>query len=215
MRFAEFLLEMRFAEVLGYIAAFLVFLTFSMKTMIPLRIVGICSNAFFIAYGYLNPAYPLLVLHTALLPLNILRLWQMFALVRQIGDATKGDLNMDWLKPFTSNQSVRAGDILFRKGERADAMYFVISGEFRVPELKVPIGPGQVIGELGLLAPNQIRTQSMECVKDADILRITYDQVRQLYFQNPEFGFYFLQLTSRRLFENVERLEKRLADKSA
>ena len=65
-----------------------------------------------------------------------------------------------------------------------------------------------------MLAPDQIRTQSMECVKDADVLRITYDQVRQLYFQNPKFGFYFLQLTSRRLFENVERLEKRLADKS-
>ena len=204
---------MTFAEVLGYIAAFLVFLTFSMKTMIPLRIVGICSNVFFIAYGYLNPAYPLLVLHTALLPLNTLRLWQMFALVRQIGDATKGDLNMDWLKPFTTSQSIKAGDALFKKGEKADTMYFVVSGEFRIPELKVPIGPGQVIGELGLLAPDQIRTQSMECVKDADVLRITYDQVKQLYFQNPKFGFYFRQLTSRRLFENVERLEKRLADK--
>ena len=55
----------------------------------------------------------------------------------------------------------------------------------------------------------------MECVKDADVLRITYDQVKQLYFQNPKFGFYFLQLTSRRLFENIARLEKRLAEKSA
>ena len=86
---------MRFADVLGYTAAFLVFLTFSMKTMIPLRIVGICSNIFFIAYGYLGPAYPLFVLHIALLPLNIFRLRQMLMLVRQVGDATKGDLNMD------------------------------------------------------------------------------------------------------------------------
>jgi len=39
--------------------------------------------------------------------------------------------------------------------------------------------------------------------------------VKQLYFQNPKFGFYFLQLTSRRLFENVARLEKRLAEKGA
>ena len=56
---------MRLAEVIGYAAAFLVFLTFSMKTMVPLRVVGITSNLFFIAYGYLNPAYPLLVLHCA------------------------------------------------------------------------------------------------------------------------------------------------------
>ena len=44
-------MNVTFPDLLGYIAAFLVFLTFSMKTMVPLRIVGICSNVFFIAYG--------------------------------------------------------------------------------------------------------------------------------------------------------------------
>jgi CRP/FNR family cyclic AMP-dependent transcriptional regulator len=208
-------MHLPFADALGYIAAFLVFLTFSMKTMIPLRIVGICSNVFFIAYGYLAPAYPLFVLHIALLPLNLFRLREMLTLVRQVGDATAGDLNMDWLKPFTSKRTVQAGEVLFRKGDKADAMYFVVSGEFKVTELGIPIGSGQVLGELGLLAPDQIRTQTIECIKEADLLRITYDQVRQLYFQNPKFGFYFLQLTSRRLFENIARLEKRLAEKGA
>ena len=208
-------MHLTFADTLGYIAAFLVFLTFSMKTMVPLRIVGICSNVFFIAYGYLAPAYPLFVLHIALLPLNLFRLREMLTLVRQVGDATAGDLNMDWLKPFTTKQTAKAGEVLFRKGDKADAMYFVVSGEFKVTELGIPIGSGQVLGELGLLAPDQIRTQTIECVKEADLLRITYDQVRQLYFQNPKFGFYFLQLTSRRLFENIARLEKRLAEKGA
>ena len=208
-------MNVTFPDLLGYTAAFLVFLTFSMKTMVPLRIVGICSNVFFIAYGYLAPAYPLFVLHIALLPLNIFRLRQMLALVRQIGDATKGDLNMDWLKPFTTKRTVKAGDFLFRKTDKADAMYFVISGEFRIPDLGVSIGPGEVIGELGLLDPNRARTQTVQCVTDAEILRVSYDQVKQLYFQNPKFGFYFLQLTSRRLFENVARLEQRLAEKEA
>jgi len=208
-------MSVTFADALGYIAASLVFLTFSMKTMIPLRIVGICSNVFFIAYGYLSPAYPLLVLHIALLPLNVFRLQQMLTLVRQVGAATQGDLNMEWLKPFTSKQTAKAGDVLFRRGDKADSMYFVVSGEFKVMELGIPIGPGQVLGELGLLAPDQIRTQTIECIKNADTLRITYDQVRQLYFQNPKFGFYFLQLTSRRLFENIAQLEKRLAEKGA
>jgi CRP/FNR family cyclic AMP-dependent transcriptional regulator len=206
-------MHVTFADTLGYIAAFLVFLTFSMKTMVPLRIVGICSNVFFIAYGWLAPAYPLFFLHIALLPLNIFRLQQMLTLVRQVGAAAAGDLNMDWLKPFTSKQTIKAGEILFRKADKADSMYFVVSGEFKVTELGIPIGAGQVLGELGLLAPDQVRTQTIECVKDADILRITYEQVRQLYFQNPKFGFYFLQLTSRRLFENIARLEKRLAEK--
>ena len=208
-------MSLSFADALGYIAAVLVFLTFSMKTIIPLRIVGICSSAFFVAYGYVAPAYPVLILHIALLPLNVFRLQQMLTLVRQVGAATAGDLNMDWLKPFTTRQPVTAGETLFRKGDQADSMYFVVSGEFKVMELGIPIGAGQVLGELGLLAPDQIRTQTIECVKNADTLRITYDQVRQLYFQNPKFGFYFLQLTSRRLFENIARLEKRLAEKGA
>ena len=72
-----YLTHMRFAEVLGYIAATLVFATFSMKTMVPLRIIAIASNFLFIAYGYLHPAYPVLVLHVALLPLNVWRLRQM------------------------------------------------------------------------------------------------------------------------------------------
>lgn len=42
------------AEIAGYVAAVLVFLTFYMKIMIPLRIVGICSNCAFIVYGYLG-----------------------------------------------------------------------------------------------------------------------------------------------------------------
>jgi CRP/FNR family transcriptional regulator, cyclic AMP receptor protein len=208
-------MNVTFPDLLGYIAAFLVFLTFSMKTMVPLRIVGICSNVFFIAYGYLAPAYPLFVLHIALLPLNIFRLRQMLSLVRQIGDATKGDLNMDWLKPFTTKRTVTAGDFLFHKTDKADAMYFVISGEFQIPDLGVSIGPGEVIGELGLLDPDRSRTQTVQCVADAEILRVSYDQVKQLYFQNPKFGFFFLQLTSRRLFENVARLEQRLAEKEA
>jgi CRP/FNR family cyclic AMP-dependent transcriptional regulator len=208
-------MNVTFPDLLGYIAAFLVFLTFSMKTMVPLRMVGICSNVFFIAYGYLAPAYPLFVLHIALLPLNIFRLRQMLSLVRQIGDATKGDLNMDWLKPFTTKRTVTAGDFLFRKTDKADAMYFVISGEFQIPDLGVSIGPGEVIGELGLLDPDRSRTQTVQCVADAEILRVSYDQVKQLYFQNPKFGFFFLQLTSRRLFENVARLEQRLAEKEA
>ena len=39
----------------------------------------------------------------------------------------------------------------------------------------------------------------------------TYDQVKMLYFQNPDFGFYFMQLATSRLFHNLELAEQRLA----
>jgi CRP-like cAMP-binding protein len=103
-----------------------------------------------------------------------------------------------------------AGDELFRKDDRANEMFFVLSGRFRLKELGMEIAPGQVVGELGLLSPDQHRGQTLECVTDGEVLSITYDQVRQLYFQNPEFGFFFLQLTARRLFQNIARLETEL-----
>lgn len=202
---------MTLTDFLGYAAAFLVLLTFSMKTMVQLRIVGILSNVFFIAYAYLMGAHPILILHTILLPLNIFRLWQIMMLVRKVEDATRGHPDMEWLKPITQRRSYAKGDILFHKGDAADRMMFVVSGAFLVKEINVSIGPGNVIGELGLLKPEQTRTQTIECTEASDVLEITYDQVKQLYFQSPKFGFYFLQLASRRLFENIERQDKELA----
>lgn len=203
---------MRLPEIIGYCAAFLVFLTFSMKTMVPLRVVGITSNLFFIVYGYTNPAYPLLVLHCALLPLNIFRLRQILNLVSQIQQASQGDLNMNWLKGYTTTRAIAAGETLFRKGEQADEICYLLTGRYRLVELGIDVASGEVVGELGFLNPNKVRTQTLQCVEDGEILKITYDQVRQLYFQNPKFGFYFLQLSARRLFENMARLEKELTE---
>ena len=198
-------------EIAGYLAAALVFATFYMKTMIPLRVIGICSNCMFIIYGYLGHLYPVLILHVILLPLNGLRLREMVRLPEKVRSATQGDLNLDWLKPFTSVHRAKRGDVLFRKGGVADAMFFTVSGRYRLIELERDILPGHVVGELGLFAPDTTRTGTLECVEDGELWKINYAQVKQLYYQNPEFGFYFVQLITRRLFENIGRLENELA----
>jgi CRP/FNR family transcriptional regulator, cyclic AMP receptor protein len=198
-------------DFVGYAAAVLVFATFWMKTMIPLRVLGLASNVLFIGYGYLAGAYPPLVLHILLLPLNVMRLRQMLQLSRQVAQAAAGDLNMDWLKPFTSSHAMNAGDVLFRKGETAERMFFVVSGRCRLVETGLDIVPGAVVGEMALLSPDKTRTQTLRCIEAGKLLEITYGQLRQLYFQNPKFGFYFIELISRRLFENIARLESEIA----
>ncbi len=47
------------------------------------------------------------------------------------------------------------------------------------------------------------------------MLSITYDRLLEIYFQNPQFGYYFLVLTSQRLLENIARLEEALAEERA
>jgi CRP/FNR family transcriptional regulator, cyclic AMP receptor protein len=59
---------------------------------------------------------------------------------------------------------------LFRKGEPANTMVFVLSGRYRLIELAIEILPGQVLGELALLAPNNLRTQTVECVVRPNVL---------------------------------------------
>jgi CRP/FNR family cyclic AMP-dependent transcriptional regulator len=203
-------LNMSLADGMGYIAAALVFVTFWMKTMVPLRLIGIMSNVFFIAYGYLAPAYPPLLLHILLLPLNLYRLREMIQLTGQVEKAAGGNLDMAWLRPFASLWAMNSGDVLFDKGERADRLYFIVSGSVQLLESGIEIGPGNVVGELAMLSLDKTRTQSLKCRKTGELLEITYSQVKQLYFQNPKFGFYFLELTTKRLFENIARLEDEL-----
>lgn len=202
---------MRIGEIAGYLAAVLVFLTFYMKTMVPLRIVGICSNCTFIVYAYLGGLYPVLFLHLILLPLNGLRLREILRLTRLVQAATLSDLDIEWLKPFTSTRRATVGDVLFRKGDTADAMFFVVSGRYRLVELGIDISAGQFVGELGLLTLDQSRTQTLECLDAGEVMKITYEQVKRLYYENPQFGFYFIQLATRRLFDNIARLERELA----
>jgi len=202
---------MSVGEVSGYVAATLVFMTFYMKTMVPLRVIGICSNCAFITYGFIGGLYPVLILHAILLPLNSLRLREMLQLTKQVRAAAHGDPNMDWLKPFTSTRHAKAGEVVFRKGDAANDMFVVLSGHFRLVETGIEMISGNVVGEFALLTPEHSRTQTLECVEAGILLHISYNHIEQLFFQNPKFGFYFLQLITRRLLQNIARLETDLA----
>jgi CRP/FNR family transcriptional regulator, cyclic AMP receptor protein len=71
-----FSLAMNAGDLLGYLASLLVLLAFSMRGMVPLRVMAIASNVAFIGYAALADLGPVLLLHALLLPLNIHRLLQ-------------------------------------------------------------------------------------------------------------------------------------------
>ena len=196
-------------EIIGFIGAALMVVTLAMKTMIPLRAVGIISSIFQIAFALLAGITPMLIQHSVLLPMNAYRLYEQTMLVRRVRKASNEGLSMDWLMPYMTKRQVHTGQILFRKGQPATEMFIVSSGRLRLSEIAVDVLPGGVVGELGLLASNQQRTQTLECVEDAEILQIGYDRIKSIYFL-PSFGFYLLRLTSARLFQNIAQLEKEL-----
>lgn len=199
--------KMDVANFFGALGGIFFIATLYMKTMARLRIVNIVSNFFFMLYGYLAPALPTFLMYLALLPINFVRLYQLRGLVRKVRESAQGDLSLDWLKPFMTSRRYRKGDVLFRKGDRAEHMYYTISGKFLVTELGVELPPGRIMGELGFLTPDSRRTQSIECIEDGEALNVTYDKILELYFQDPDFGFYLLRLTSERMLQNTARLE--------
>ena len=193
-------------EGVGYLASLLVFCTFYMKTMIPLRWVAIASNVVFMTFGLAGRIYPVLVLHTVLLPLNFLRLRQMQILIRQVRQAARGGLSMEWLIPLMTHQELEAGHVLFRKGDPANSMYLILQGSVRLVELEVVLGPGALVGEIGVFAPDNRRTATAVCETRVEIGAISDQKVLQLYYQNPTFGFYMFRLVLQRMLEN-ERLQ--------
>ena len=195
------------ANILALIGAIFFVATLLMRTMVPLRVTGIISDVFFIGYGVLSGTVTTLMLYLLLLPINIFRLGQMLKLVKRARLAAQGDLSMDWLKPFMTRRKYGQGDVLFRKGDRANEMFFTVTGKFLVTELGIELPPGRLVGELGFLSPDNRRTQSLECTEDGQVLAITYDRLLEIYFQNPEFGYYFLRLSTERLLQNITRLE--------
>jgi cyclic nucleotide-binding protein len=192
-------------------ASVFVVATTTMRTMIPLRVFGILTNIVLIATAIPGHNYPIILVQAVVLVLNSYRLHQMLQLVRDVKKSVNSDLSMEWLKPFMAERKCAAGEVLFYKDEKAEDMLYIVSGRFRLVESGIELPVGAIVGELGMLSPSNMRTQTLECIEAGVILSVSYTKVEELYVQNPAFGFYFLRLASARLFQNIDTLERRLA----
>jgi CRP-like cAMP-binding protein len=209
------LANINFANMLALVGATLYVVTLMVRTIVPLRVIGIISMVFFIAYGALAGAVSTFLLYLLSLPINVIRLRQMLNLVKKARVSAQGDLSMDWLRPFMTPRKCKKGEVLFHKGDIAKEMFYTVSGKFLVKEIGVELPPGRIMGELGFIDPKNRRTGTVESLEDGEVLFITYDRLLELYFQNPDFGYYFLRLTTERLMQNINRLEGSLAETRA
>ena len=108
---------MNWIDLLGYAASASVLVTFCMSTMVPLRVVAICSNVLFATFGGLAHIYPVFVLHVILLPVNIARLIQILRLIKGVRIAQLSEMSIESLLPFMSHRFVKAGQVLLNKGD--------------------------------------------------------------------------------------------------
>ena len=183
------------------------------KTMIPLRFLAIGSNLGFVAYGALHPSYPMLLLHAALLPINLYRLREMVLLTKRVAAvAAEADLSGVWLKPYMRSAKRRAGTVLFKKGDRGNRLYLLAEGRIELVEIGGSIKPGEIFGELAFFAPDRRRALTARCAENCTVLSIDENTVQQLFYQNPAFGFKMVEHVAGRLSADIRRANDQLAN---
>jgi ABC-type multidrug transport system fused ATPase/permease subunit len=203
------------ANMFALVGAIFLVATLLMQTIVALRVTNMVGCMFFAAFGALSGNVGTFILYFLFLPINAIRLRQMLNLIKRARVATEGDTSLEWLKPFMTERKYKRGEKLCKKDDVANEMFLTVTGKFLVKEIGVEIPPGRLVGELGFLTPNQRRTATVECIEDAQVMTITYERLLEIYFQNPQFGYYFLVLTSQRLLENISRLEGIVAQERA
>jgi hypothetical protein len=183
------------------------------KTMVPLRWFGVLSNIGFLAYGVLHPAPVMALMHGVLLPINCVRLVEMTRLTRRVHAATRSaDRSGLWLRPYMKQSRRKAGEVLFRQGDDAEHLYILVDGRVEFPENGASVVPGQMFGEIAFFSPDRKRTLSARCAEDCVLLSINQATVRELYYQNPSFGFEIVGLVAARLSGDIARLRAQLRD---
>ncbi len=192
-------MQSQFAELFGVAAAVASLYAAQSRTIIPLRWAAIAANALAMVYSFLHGTYPTFALNLVLLPINAWRLRAMIQLVHDLDASIKGDLNADWLLPYVRQRSFRAGEVIMARGDYATAAFYVIAGEIEIPEIGQTFGPGTLLGEIGLFTPDGRRTKTVRCKTDVRTAVIDYDRFKELYFQNPQFGFRLLHLIVARM----------------
>jgi CRP-like cAMP-binding protein len=104
-----------------------------------------------------------------------------------------------WLRPYMKPRQLKKGTVLFRKGDLADQLYCLVDGQIELDDIGVMLEPGKIFGEIAFFAPDKRRTHTARCVSECTVLTVDEATLKQLYFQNPSFGFHLIGLVAGRL----------------
>jgi len=199
---------MTFAEILGYAAAILLIASFAMKTLTTIRYLAVAAAVVLAVYAIVSGHYVVLVLAVLLAAVNAWRMWEAEKVVGAARAAAAGagaPVTVDWLLPHMEAVALPKGHILFHKGDPADAMYFISHGRIELKEFGVEVGKDSLFGEIGVFAVENVRTATAVCLEDCSLLKVSAERMRELFYQNPDFGFFLVGVITRRLVADLDR----------
>jgi CRP-like cAMP-binding protein len=102
--------------------------------------------------------------------------------------------------------TAQEGQTLTQPNEPASGLFVVVEGSVCV-ELRgedVELGPGEVLGEIGLLLPDQTRTARVRATSPTRCLAISRLDFERLVSEEPTIGLELARTLARRLLPYIE-----------
>jgi CRP-like cAMP-binding protein len=120
---------------------------------------------------------------------------------------------VEWLLPCIQRRHVAAGEIVFRAGDPADALYIVAKGRVEVRARSTgdtqdagrslaELGPGSAFGEMALLRGGP-RSATIGAIEETDLLEINRKDFEQLLTIDPQLAQAVQRLSHQRAIENL------------
>lgn len=99
------------------------------------------------------------------------------------------------------------GTVVFHKGDHADAMYFIASGEVEIELSPKPVrlGEGDFFGEMALLHHDARRSATVCVSKTAELLVLNAPDFRRLLSQSPELHAAIGEIAAQRQKDSAAR----------
>ena len=194
-------------EAIGWLASLLTVATYSVSTMLPLRLLAIASALCFAVYAFLLQLWPLLVMDLILLPINLFRFWQVKSLHGKVALASKSHHpDFSVIKTYGNLMRMEAGSVVFEKGDTVDRLYYISEGWVRIEEFGIELAPGDIFGEIAFFTDAAARTATARCSEKSVIYSIDEKQFMRLQFEDPSFGLAIMRTVTRRLTNDVSRI---------
>jgi CRP-like cAMP-binding protein len=196
-------------DILALAAAAAAIASAAMRTMPLLRYAGMGAAALTAAYGAASGVHWIAIAGALTLAAHAWRHLETRATVKRLAESEEP--RPTTLFAFVGREQRPVDTVLFRKGDTGGEMYLIVEGWVELVEIGKRLGPGQVLGELAMVVPSHKRTLTARAVTHVTLARMTKRDMELTALQNPAFGFEMLRLVSRRLSDDIGRLEAELA----
>jgi len=128
-----------------------------------------------------------------------------------------GETKFNWPLAYMKKENFKKGDTLFKKGDKADKMFYIKKGSLKLVEINKLITEEEVIGEMGLFVPSRERMATAVSQGDLETYTMEKDDVINLFQKDSSLALKLLELTIKRYSENLkaetaarERIESEL-----